>query len=326
MDSKVFNQQVRDPYYASNHVNDEPTRSYDDQWTTLKNHNPATHCDYRKLPAGIGPVNVDVGTIYPDRNSASAIHAMTQAGIAGTQSTGASAICLNGGYADDFDDGWRIIYTGSSGAEAGQRLNATSHANQNSDQKWTEGNKALRTSMAKNWPVRVLRGPKSDALWAPREGYRYDGLYMIRKCWIERGKTGMKIIRFAMERLHDQGPIFVNGSTETPPDYAKDEGYRGDWPRLDDDDQVQREVKTTEPFDRIDPRDIFIKEREVEIVPNMRREPASERKQKKERIRDSRSPYRKPKSAYRTRDRSRSPLLPIAKPRPLDRFARDRQF
>lgn len=239
------------------------------QWTTLRNVNPAASCDYRRLPAGIGPIPCAIGTKFPSRDAASIVHNMTQAGIAGTEFTGCSAICINGGYADDVDNGFRVIYTGSSGADVGQRISSSAQANLNTDQRWTDGNKALRTSMAKEWPVRVLRGPKS-AEWADEREYRYDGLYMVLKCWIERGRTGVKIIRFALERLHDQGPLFVNDRTIPAPDYDRDEAYDRDWPRLNDDDEVQRPVRKMEPFAACDPKFVYIKPKAVEIEPSTR--------------------------------------------------------
>lgn len=310
----------------------------------------------------IGPVEVPIGTLYESRDAAFPIHRMTQAGIAGTESSGCAAICLNGGYIDDFDSGFRIIYTGSSGAETGMRLNAGQTNNLNMDQKWTDGNKALRTSMKNNWPVRVLRGPKCDAQWAPATtGYRYDGLYMIRRCWVQRGATGVKIIRFAMERLHDQGPLFVNEETISPPDYADDEEYQGEWPILDDDDEVQRPIKAHEPFDTIDPKDIYIKPKAALVRPRdrlsdmeaeQRRQRRAERRarrppkisradtettedgdrevahsrRRRELDSDSDASSARDPARRRRRDQSRSPDRPAARIRKLDKFARARQF
>ncbi|CCG81178.1 protein of unknown function [Taphrina deformans PYCC 5710] len=277
------------------------------------------------------------------RDEASLIHNMTQAGIAGTESTGCGAICLNGGYADDVDIGFRIIYTGSSGAETGLRVSASNHASLNTDQRWTDGNKALRTSMAKHWPVRVLRGPKCNIEWADQAEYRYDGLYMVRKCWIERGATGVKIIRFALERLHDQGPIFVNGETVDAPDYANDEAYDGEWPILDDDDEVQRQVRAMEPFELVDPKRIYIKQKRAEIQPKERMSDADlaaykkrqalkrvnkRRDQEADRSRTrSTSPNRKGSKLNKaTRQRSVTPPLPKRRPKKLDQYAAARQF
>jgi hypothetical protein len=39
------------------------------------------------------------------------------AGIAGSAEMGAWSVALNGGYEDDFDEGYRFVYTGSGGRD-----------------------------------------------------------------------------------------------------------------------------------------------------------------------------------------------------------------
>lgn len=49
------------------------------------------------------------------------------------------------------------------------------------DQKWEQGNVALRTSCQTGMPVRVMRGSKLDG--AVR--YAYDGLYKVKQFRME---------------------------------------------------------------------------------------------------------------------------------------------
>jgi E3 ubiquitin-protein ligase UHRF1 len=44
-------------------------------------------------------------------------HTPTIAGIAGRSGVGAWSIALSGGYEDDFDEGYRFVYTGSGGRD-----------------------------------------------------------------------------------------------------------------------------------------------------------------------------------------------------------------
>ena len=48
-------------------------------------------------------------------------------------------------------------------------------APQSKDQCLSRGNQALKTSSETGFPIRVIRGYKSDSVFAPEEGYRYDG-------------------------------------------------------------------------------------------------------------------------------------------------------
>jgi E3 ubiquitin-protein ligase UHRF1 len=49
-------------------------------------------------------------------------------------------------------------------------------------------------------PVRVIRGFKCKSKYAPAEGYRYDGLYVVEKAWRERGLNpkGFLVCKFAL--------------------------------------------------------------------------------------------------------------------------------
>jgi putative restriction endonuclease len=47
-------------------------------------------------------------------------------------------------------------------------------------------------------PVRVVRGHALGGGYAPKEGYRYDGLYWVEDHWKETGKSGFLVWRFRL--------------------------------------------------------------------------------------------------------------------------------
>ena len=102
------------------------------------------------------------------------VHRPTQAGISGSEHTGADSIVLSGGYEDDEDFGDVIIYTGQGGRnpETGKQYR---------DQSLTRGNMALAKSRIHGLPVRVIRKVEGE--------YRYDGLFRVVDYWREEGKS-----------------------------------------------------------------------------------------------------------------------------------------
>ncbi|WP_432071311.1 YDG/SRA domain-containing protein [Streptomyces sp. AA1529] len=138
--------------------------------------------------------DVSVGQPYASRVLASdaKVHRPRIAGICGTKATGAESIVLSGGYKDDQDLGDVIIYTGHGGQDGA--------GNQVSDQSLEDsGNAALVTSHLQGLPVRVIRGSKSESVYAPRSGYRYDGLYRVASYGSKLGIDGHLIWQFRME-------------------------------------------------------------------------------------------------------------------------------
>lgn len=117
---------------------------------------------------------------YPEGNrfesraelSEAGVHRPTVAGISGSESEGADSIVLSGGYEDDEDLGAEVIYTGHGGRDAGSGRQVT-------HQRLTRGNLALAYSSIEGLPVRVIRGANLGSPYAPRSGYRYDGLYLV---------------------------------------------------------------------------------------------------------------------------------------------------
>ena len=139
--------------------------------------------------------SVDVGTEYASRAelAASGIHRPTQAGISGSSTEGADSIVVSGGYEDDEDYGDYLIYGGQAGFDPNTKQ-------QNEDAELSRGNLALVVSYNKGLPVRVTRGLGSTR----QHTYRYDGLYLVERWWVDRGKSGFRIYRFALRKIDDK--------------------------------------------------------------------------------------------------------------------------
>jgi predicted restriction endonuclease len=146
-------------------------------------------------------------TTFPDRRAVAArgTHRALQAGIVGTEKSGAESIVLSGGY-EDRDHGDVIIYTGHGGLNAnGKRI-----AGQTFDD---SGNAALRTSMREYRLVRVIRGAHEGSDHAPASGYRYEGLYQVESAdYVERGKFW--ICQFRMEKAKPELDVIATPLVE----------------------------------------------------------------------------------------------------------------
>ena len=137
---------------------------------------------------------VNAGTEFASRAdlSASGVHRPTQAGICGSGAEGAESIVVSGGYEDDEDYGDYLIYGGQAGFDPNTRQ-------QSEDAQLSRGNLALVISYNKGLPVRVTRG-----LGSRQHTYRYDGLYLVERWWVDRGKSGFRIYRFALRKIDDK--------------------------------------------------------------------------------------------------------------------------
>jgi putative restriction endonuclease len=136
---------------------------------------------------------VAVGTEFASRAelAASGIHKPTQAGISGSTTEGADSVVVSGGYEDDEDYGDYLIYGGQAGSGSKTKNPADAGLNR--------GNLALVVSYNKGLPVRVTRG-----LGSRQHTYRYDGLYLVERWWVDRGKSGFRIFRFALRKIDDK--------------------------------------------------------------------------------------------------------------------------
>ena len=140
-----------------------------------------------------------VGSRFRNRTelAKAGVHRHTQAGIAGTAKEGADSIVLSGGYEDDRDFGDEIVYTGYGGRDSDTKR-------QVSDQPFDSWNHALARSSLEGLPVRVVRGEGHPSPLSPRDGYRYDGLFMVEEYWNETGRSGFGIWRYRLRKLPDQ--------------------------------------------------------------------------------------------------------------------------
>ncbi|KAI8521834.1 PREDICTED: E3 ubiquitin-protein ligase ORTHRUS-LIKE 1-like [Branchiostoma belcheri] len=152
-----------------------------------------------------------VGTWFDTRIEAcrAGVHRPTVAGIHGNDYEGCYSLVLSGGYEDDLDYGECFTYTGEGGRDLkGTKANPKNlrTAPQSKDQTLTRGNLALSVSVETRRPVRVMRGYKLDSVYAPEEGYRYDGLYSVDKFWFTTGLSGFGVYKFVLSRCPDQAP------------------------------------------------------------------------------------------------------------------------
>ncbi|CUA76455.1 hypothetical protein RSOLAG22IIIB_06286 [Rhizoctonia solani] len=161
---------------------------------------------------------VPIGSWWETRAecSAAAIHAPFVAGISGGPQ-GAYSVALSGGYDDDIDMGDAFTYTGSGGRDLkGTAKNPKNlrTAPQSSDQSFDHSfNKSLKISCDTRKPVRVIRGYKLPSVYAPESGYRYDGLYIVERAWMDPGNNPKKwkVCKFAFRRVPGQPPIPQKG-------------------------------------------------------------------------------------------------------------------
>ena len=49
--------------------------------------------------------------------------------------------------------------------------------------------------------MRVIRGASLDSFYAPRSGYRYDGLYLVDDYWQAEGRSGFRVWRYRLIKL-----------------------------------------------------------------------------------------------------------------------------
>jgi hypothetical protein len=102
---------------------------------------------------------------------------------------------VSGGYEDDKDLGTEIIYIGHGGRdpETGEQV---------ADQERSPGNLALMYSRDNDLPVRVVRGANPHSQFAPKAGYRYDGLYRVDEYWQQKGKSGHLVWCFRLKKIN----------------------------------------------------------------------------------------------------------------------------
>lgn len=153
---------------------------------------------------------ISVGATFLDRLalSKSGIHRATQGGITGG-ADGTESVVLNAGYPDDVDRGDEVIYTGHGG------LNPNT-GKQEREQDFKQGNKGLAVCCDQGLPVRVCRGPKVEAPYGTKSGYRYDGLYRVEEYWHDTGRDGFRIWRFRLRAIPGEAITFGPAGVQVP--------------------------------------------------------------------------------------------------------------
>tara|TARA_B100001121_G_C18648083_1_gene602662 strand:+ start:74 stop:1444 length:1371 start_codon:yes stop_codon:yes gene_type:complete len=136
------------------------------------------------------------GKVFKDRKEIlkAGLHNNTVFGISQIQGV-AKAVVLSGGYVDEtYDRGEEVIYIGQGGRDEKTGKQTSNQSFENIF------NKSLVFNCNWNIPVRVFRGSNLNSDYAPKNGYRYDGKYLINDFWYSQGVDGFKICNFKLVR------------------------------------------------------------------------------------------------------------------------------
>ena len=154
---------------------------------------------YQRPANRFGPNQLEVGAWWPLQICAlrDGAHGSYRGGIYGKREKGAYSIIISGGTGyDDLDMGDVVWYTGSGSKGEDQTLGI--------------GNQALITSFNTKLPVRVLRTSKSSSKFAPSQGLRYDGIYIVTDHKAVAGRDGHRVFKYKLERCPNQKEIQMN--------------------------------------------------------------------------------------------------------------------
>ncbi|KAM3417214.1 hypothetical protein BST61_g5474 [Cercospora zeina] len=144
---------------------------------------------------------IEVGQWYPIRLAAvfAGAHGASQAGISGSNGTGAYSVVVSGLYEDlDKDEGDVVYYSGTA---------AHDNEDPNKPAESSTGTRILHASLRHQRPLRLLRTSKAVLPWAPAEGIRYDGLYKVAALDTAWNKKGGAYERFKLVRQTGQIPL-----------------------------------------------------------------------------------------------------------------------
>ncbi|CAK5270704.1 unnamed protein product [Mycena citricolor] len=154
-------------------------------------------------------IYIPVGTTWATRAQLRA-HSFHKANTAGIYGRGGRAVSIvaSGGYPDE-DHGDILIYTGTGGKENTRFGDGP----QVEDQKFSHPhNKWLRSAMYRQTPVHVIRGKNSNSLWAPEDGYCYDGKYLVTDAYMDKSPEDgqFMLCKFRLERVPGQPQLTKN--------------------------------------------------------------------------------------------------------------------
>ncbi|CAK9879890.1 unnamed protein product [Sphagnum jensenii] len=167
-------------------------------------------------PLIVGKVpGIEVGDMYNYRHEMAVVglHHLPNVGIAygldpkeKIPTATAVVICPNGFYAENIDEGHKVLYCGQGG-----RLDRAQSSRITEDQKFEKGNKALCLNYERKLPVRLIRAHSyvgGSSTKAKVLGYTYDGLYkIVHKEHTLSPKSGTLVYKFELARMQDQPPI-----------------------------------------------------------------------------------------------------------------------
>ncbi|CAK9231570.1 unnamed protein product [Sphagnum troendelagicum] len=167
-------------------------------------------------PLIVGKVpGIEVGDMYNYRHEMALVglHHLPNVGIAyrldpkeKIPTATAVVICPNGFYAENIDEGHKVVYCGQGG-----RLDRAQSSRITEDQKYEKGNKALCLNYERKLPVRLIRAHRyvgGSSTKAKLLGYTYDGLYkIVHKEHTLSPKSGTLVYKFELARMQDQPPI-----------------------------------------------------------------------------------------------------------------------
>ncbi|EOA26675.1 hypothetical protein CARUB_v10022753mg [Capsella rubella] len=150
-------------------------------------------------------VEVGHGFQYRMELNSLGIHRPSQGGIDYMKDDSGELVALSivssGNYDDVLDNSDVLIYTGQGGNVGKGKKNI-----EPKDQQLVRGNLALKNSIHKKNPVRVIRGYKNTTLEssAAVKNYVYDGLYLVEEYWEETGSHGKLVFKFKLRRIPGQ--------------------------------------------------------------------------------------------------------------------------
>ncbi|KAF8108441.1 hypothetical protein N665_0109s0062 [Sinapis alba] len=176
---------------------DKPGRHYEARAILMSE---GMHVNAQKM---IGPVpGIEIGDEFQYKSELNLIglHFDIRGGIdyttRGDLKLATSIISSEGnGYTDRFNSDV-MIYSGQGGNLTSKDQKVVK------DQKLETGNLALANSMDARTPVRVIRGVKRSGQRG--KCYVYDGLYLVREYWRERGRGGSVVFKFKLRRISGQ--------------------------------------------------------------------------------------------------------------------------
>ncbi|KUJ08788.1 uncharacterized protein LY89DRAFT_629265 [Mollisia scopiformis] len=163
---------------------------------------------YEKRGANeVGDNGLINGQWWPDRRCLwrDGAHGSLEAGIHGETDKGAYAIVVSSNYYADQDSGEILEYCGTESQTAIP----------------TRYTKMMQEAFALQQPIRVIRAAKKGSDYAPKMGYRYDGLYIITSEEVLDAERYMT--RFTLKRKEGQDPIRYQGVEARPTKYEMHE-------------------------------------------------------------------------------------------------------